>query len=92
MVLQVLSPPNQNEVYRAGPAQFGYDLKTRPPVKGQLEIAKPYKACSPIINLYHVKNKIAIVERGDCMFVDKVKHILLYSSLRCMLMPPQQIS
>lgn len=36
-------------------------------------IAQPYKACSPLINDYNLKGKIALIERGDCMFVEKCR-------------------
>ena len=30
----------------AGPAQFGYDLTTRPPVRAPLVIVKPFNGCT----------------------------------------------
>ena len=34
----------------SGPAQFGYDLASRPPIKGPLVIVKPFNGCGNIEN------------------------------------------
>lgn len=44
-------------------------------------IAEPSKACSPITNIEEVKGKIAIVQRGDCMFVEKVRFFSSFASI-----------
>ncbi|KAH9500779.1 ER degradation-enhancing alpha-mannosidase-like protein 3 [Bulinus truncatus] len=76
MYIRLLSEPFNGEiVYRAGPAQFGYDLSKSPPVQGYLALARPFKGCSDLENGDEVKGKIAIVERGDCMFVDKARNL-----------------
>jgi len=76
MLVKVLTPPHDNMVYRAGPAQFGYDLHTRPGVKGKLAIGQPFKMCSSVVeNAASLKGRIAIVERGNCMFIDKVQRL-----------------
>jgi len=36
--------------------------------------AQPTLACSPLINSSAVSGKIAVIERGECFFVDKVSH------------------
>jgi hypothetical protein len=35
-------------------------------------VSDPLRACSDIKNKESLKGRIAIVQRGDCMFVDKV--------------------
>ncbi|XP_067662725.1 ER degradation-enhancing alpha-mannosidase-like protein 3 isoform X1 [Haliotis asinina] len=76
MFVQLVSAPYYGSVYyRAGPAQFGYDLKVSPPIQGQLAIASPFKACSPMVNPQAVQGKIVLLERGDCMFVDKARNL-----------------
>ena len=37
-----------------------------------LAIARPYRACQEIDNVQELVGRIAILERGDCKFVDKV--------------------
>ena len=41
-------------------------------VQAEVAVAEPFRACEPLINAGELVNKIVIVERGDCMFVDKV--------------------
>lgn len=73
MLIKVLTEPHDNIMLRAGPAQFGYDLRTRPSVKGRLVVGDPFKMCSSTIaNKHELKDRIVLIERGNCMFVDKV--------------------
>ncbi|XP_035232820.1 ER degradation-enhancing alpha-mannosidase-like protein 3, partial [Stegodyphus dumicola] len=70
-------PDQKNKVVlNAGPAQFGVDIKGRQPIISQIRIAQPITACSHIQNGRELKGKIAIVERGDCMFIEKVSFIM----------------
>ncbi|XP_052789807.1 ER degradation-enhancing alpha-mannosidase-like protein 3 isoform X2 [Mya arenaria] len=76
MFIKIMSSPHDNMVYRAGPAQFGYDLNTRPGVRGKLAVGKPIKMCSSSIdNTAELKGKIVIIERGNCMFIDKARQL-----------------
>ena len=43
-----------------------------PQVMGMLAIARPYRVCREIDNIQELQGHIVILERGDCMFVDKV--------------------
>jgi len=47
-------------------------------LEGQVAMATPFRGCEPIQNVDEVLGKFVVVERGDCMFVDKV-HYSLYS-------------
>nr|KAG5703061.1 hypothetical protein BaRGS_016222 [Batillaria attramentaria] len=60
---------------RAGPAQFGYDLKEGSPVSGMLAVARPFKACREFDNTHELTGHIVVLERGDCMFVDKARNL-----------------
>ncbi|KAL5012350.1 hypothetical protein ScPMuIL_010901 [Solemya velum] len=72
----LMSPPYEGTVtLRAGPAQFGYNLKTSSRVQGQLIMSKPFGACTAIVEPSKMVGKIAVLQRGDCMFVDKARHI-----------------
>merc|ERR1719273_1155932 len=57
----------------AGPAQFGRELLNGFSVSGQLIVAEPIKACSISENAKEFWGKIVLVERGDCMFVEKAR-------------------
>lgn len=39
---------------------------------GLISVASPLRACEALKNPEILKNRIVVVERGDCMFVDKV--------------------
>lgn len=39
----------------------------------EVSIAEPIKACSFVSNAEELKHRIAIMERGECMFIDKVR-------------------
>ncbi|KAK3088771.1 hypothetical protein FSP39_023586, partial [Pinctada imbricata] len=76
MVVQLISEPYFGALhFKAGPAQFGYSLKINPPVQGQLAIADPYNACSTILNPEILEGRIAILQRGSCMFIDKARNL-----------------
>uniref|UniRef100_A0A6A7G4Y3 alpha-1,2-Mannosidase n=1 Tax=Hirondellea gigas TaxID=1518452 RepID=A0A6A7G4Y3_9CRUS len=61
----------------AGPAQFGLTLSGDVTVNGELAIASPYRACNPLTNHLDVKGKIVLLERGDCMFIQKARMLQL---------------
>jgi len=39
----------------------------------EVSIAEPIKACSSLVNAEELKHRIAVIERGECMFIDKVR-------------------
>lgn len=47
-------------------------------VVARIAIANPVKGCETLINPNVVKEKIVLVERGDCMFIEKVNFKNLY--------------
>ncbi len=60
-------------VLKAGPAQFGLELKDDVKVTAGLVIGQPFRMCVDPVNDAQMRNKIVIIQRGDCMFVEKVK-------------------
>ena len=38
-------------------------------------MAQPYRACTSLVNVDSIRDKIVIMERGDCMFIDKARII-----------------
>ncbi|XP_014463685.3 ER degradation-enhancing alpha-mannosidase-like protein 3 isoform X1 [Alligator mississippiensis] len=77
LAVQVISPPFLGRmVLTAGPAQFGMDLtKEEHGVKGSLVQSEPYQACSTIANQEEVQGKIALAQRGGCMFAAKARNL-----------------
>lgn len=43
-------------------------------VTGVLVKAIPLRACEKLDNEGEIQGKIVIIERGDCMFIEKVSH------------------
>ncbi|XP_023336355.1 ER degradation-enhancing alpha-mannosidase-like protein 3 [Eurytemora carolleeae] len=61
---------------QAGPAQFGPSLKHPAKVTGRLVLAQDSKACiGSLQNGEDMKGNIVLVERGDCMFIEKARVI-----------------
>jgi hypothetical protein len=45
-------------------------------VKGRVGVADPLRVCGDLLNPLRLRGRIAILERGDCIFVEKVCKIL----------------
>ncbi|XP_045195747.2 ER degradation-enhancing alpha-mannosidase-like protein 3 [Mercenaria mercenaria] len=76
MLIKALLSDEDSHLFKAGPAQFGYDLKKRPNIKGKLARGEPYKMCNTQVeNPTELSGKIALIERGNCMFVDKARNL-----------------
>ncbi|XP_060872918.1 ER degradation-enhancing alpha-mannosidase-like protein 3 [Metopolophium dirhodum] len=59
----------------AGAANFGLPLNLGHKVAARIAIANPVKGCETLINPGVVKEKIVLVERGDCMFIEKARKL-----------------
>ena len=44
-------------------------------MEGELVKASPFRTCSFLHNAARVKGKVVLVERGDCMFVEKARWV-----------------
>uniref|UniRef100_A0A8D0C0T7 alpha-1,2-Mannosidase n=1 Tax=Salvator merianae TaxID=96440 RepID=A0A8D0C0T7_SALMN len=75
--VQIVSHPFFGRVVlTAGPAQFGMDLsKHKSGARGFVVVSKPYNGCSEITNPEALKEKIALMQRGQCMFAEKARNI-----------------
>lgn len=75
--IQIVSHPFFGRVVlTAGPAQFGTDLsKSSTGVRGFVTVAEPYSGCSEIVNAEYIQGHIALLQRGQCMFAEKARHI-----------------
>ncbi|KAG5847514.1 hypothetical protein ANANG_G00126850 [Anguilla anguilla] len=63
-------------VLTAGPAQFGTDLsKSSTGVQGSVVVAEPYSGCAELGNAALVAGRIALLQRGQCMFAEKARNI-----------------
>lgn len=59
-------------ILKAGPAQFGLDLKGDVKVTAGLVVGRPFRMCQDPVDDGSMRQKIVIIQRGDCMFVEKV--------------------
>ncbi|XP_071551477.1 ER degradation-enhancing alpha-mannosidase-like protein 3 [Panulirus ornatus] len=73
-VLMVDGHPTTTTI-QAGPAQFGLDLKGDVQVNGPVMKATPLRACEQLDNEDEIRGKIVIIERGDCMFIEKARRL-----------------
>ncbi|XP_071400464.1 ER degradation-enhancing alpha-mannosidase-like protein 3 isoform X1 [Centroberyx affinis] len=75
--IQLVSHPFFGRVVlTAGPAQFGTDLsKSTTGVRGFVTVAEPYSGCTELANAEYVQGRIALLQRGQCMFAEKARHI-----------------
>lgn len=48
---------------------------SRVQVRGFVTVAEPYSGCSEITNAEYVQGHIALLQRGQCMFAEKARHI-----------------
>ncbi|KAM5295274.1 ER degradation-enhancing alpha-mannosidase-like protein 3 isoform 4-T4 [Glossophaga mutica] len=74
--VQIVSHPFFGRVVlTAGPAQFGLDLSKHKETRGFVASSKPYNGCSELTNPEAVAGKIALIQRGQCMFAEKARNI-----------------
>ncbi|KAI5610446.1 ER degradation-enhancing alpha-mannosidase-like protein 3 isoform X1 [Silurus asotus] len=75
--VQIISHPFFGRVVlTAGPAQFGTDLsKKNLGVRGFVALAEPYSGCAELSNGEFVAGRIALLQRGQCMFAEKARNI-----------------
>ncbi|XP_015119637.1 ER degradation-enhancing alpha-mannosidase-like protein 3 [Diachasma alloeum] len=59
--------------FLGGPAQFGPKLRGEKRVVGKPVLVEPSKACEEITNAKMIEGNIALVSRGNCMFVEKAR-------------------
>lgn len=71
--LRVNNPANIAGLYEAGSAAFGPAL-TSAGVTGDLAVAAPINACTALTNPGAIAGKIALLDRGGCDFVVKVRN------------------
>lgn len=72
--LVTLKVGDSSKQLQAGPAQFGTDLSGGKKVSGKVVLAQHIRACGGSLqNGEAMGGKIVVVERGDCMFVEKAR-------------------
>ena len=80
----ILSPSTIAGSYDTGVAFFGPSLEQNE-VQGELAIALPFLSCEPLTNPGEVAGRIAVVQRGDCSFVDKTLQAQAAGATACII-------
>lgn len=84
-LLTVLAPANIAGGYETSTAAFGPEI-TATPIIGEVVIARdasaqPELCCGPIVNAAAVNGKIALIQRGECFFKQKVRNAQLAGAI-----------
>lgn len=71
--LGVVSPASIAGNYGAVEGAFTKQLTNSGPVQAGVVYVDPAQACGPLVNAAAVNGKIALIDRGSCFFVDKIR-------------------
>ncbi|XP_055639386.1 ER degradation-enhancing alpha-mannosidase-like protein 3 [Toxorhynchites rutilus septentrionalis] len=63
------------QTLKAGPSHFGPELTGDMSISQRGVFASPSKVCTSLKNSKELNGRIAVVERGDCTFVDKARRV-----------------
>jgi len=77
VTFQSLQPDGitRDVILKAGPAQFGLDLKDDVKVTARLVVGDPFRMCKDPTDESKLRQKIVIIQRGDCMFIEKARRL-----------------
>ncbi|KAL0098815.1 hypothetical protein PUN28_020760 [Cardiocondyla obscurior] len=67
--------PPEKVTLLAGPAQFGPELQNFDKITGKVILTYPPAACTDLLNAGSLAGKIVIIDRGNCMFIEKARRI-----------------
>ena len=70
--LRVEEPVDLQGIYLARPSNFGPELSSEEDLTGALVLADPSLACAPLANADPIAGNIALIDRGDCKYHEKV--------------------
>ena len=71
--VRVTAPPEVAGEYSAVEARFTPPLASLEPVTAPVALAEPSIACEPLDNAEVLDGRIALMDRGGCFFVDKIR-------------------
>ncbi|XP_072766210.1 ER degradation-enhancing alpha-mannosidase-like protein 3 isoform X3 [Anoplolepis gracilipes] len=75
MFMRPNTDPVEKVTLLAGPAQFGPELQNFDKITGKVMLSYPPAACTDLQNTDKLAGKIVIVNRGNCMFIEKARRI-----------------
>lgn len=71
--IKITSPPALAGDYTSVEGDFTPKLSSLGPITAQVVLVSPVDACGTILNAAALKGKIALIDRGTCFFVDKIR-------------------
>ncbi len=72
--LRVEAPAAIAGAYAMVEGEFTQPLAGLSPIRARVVVVNPLLGCDPFINAAAVSGKIALIDRGTCFFVDKVRN------------------
>ena len=73
--IELLSPASLAGKYYAPEGSFTAQLADFGVVTGRVVSAKPSDACDPLRNATNLAGNIALIDRGTCLFVEKIRKV-----------------
>lgn len=73
--IKVTTPPALAGDYTSVEGDFTPKLSAIGPITAQVVQVNPSDACGTILNAAALKGKIALIDRGTCFFVDKIRRV-----------------
>jgi len=73
--IKVIAPAAVAGDYASVEGVFTPPLETHGPVTAQVVLTDPALACDPLRNTALLQGKIALIDRGTCFFVDKIRAV-----------------
>jgi len=70
--LRVEAPESLKGIYLARPSNFGPELSDEEDLTAGLVLAEPSDGCAPLVDADAVGGAIAVMDRGDCKYWEKV--------------------
>jgi hypothetical protein len=72
--LRINSPAHLAGLHEIGTAKFGPPLERDPGITGDVVATTPTDGCAALTNRAAVRGKIALIDRGTCRFIAKVRN------------------
>lgn len=71
--IRITAPPSVAGLYAAAEGDFTVPLGRVGPIRAQVVATSPPDACDTLRNTAALQGKIALIDRGTCVFVDKIR-------------------
>ncbi len=79
--IKITSPPPLANDYTSVEGEFTAKLSIVGPVTAEVALVEPALACGNLQNPTALQNKIALIDRGTCFFIDKIRRAQLAGAI-----------